>query len=116
MSEETDRQLAQWAESGVTTPRRAVTGPQASAEARAMLEAAGLDVAAVERRVGRPRLDGQPPRPHGQRSPRINVAVSDQTNQAIEEVRAKLGLSRSDLVRKALDAYLAEASDLAHAS
>lgn len=69
MSSETDRQLAQWAESGLTKPRRAVTGPQAGAEARAMLETAGVDVAAVERRVGRPRLDGSPPKPHGQRSP-----------------------------------------------
>ncbi|ACZ20499.1 Ribbon-helix-helix protein, copG family [Sanguibacter keddieii DSM 10542] len=110
MSSETDRQLAQWAESGLTKPRRAVTGPQAGAEARAMLETAGVDVAAVERRVGRPRLDGSPPKPHGQRSPRVNVAVSDQTNQAIESARLKLGVSRSDFVRKALDSYIASAS------
>lgn len=107
MSNTTDRELAQWAEVGITKPRRAVTGQQAAEEARAMLAAAGVDIAAVERRVGRPRLDGTPPSARGHRSPRVNVAVSETTDAAIEARRLELGVSRSDLVRQAIDLYLA---------
>lgn len=109
MSTASDRELARWASEGLTAPRRAVIGPEAAAEARAMLEAAGVDVAAVERRVGRPRLDSARPGAQGKRSPRINVAVSDSTNEAIEVMRVKMGISKSDFVRQALDSYLESA-------
>lgn len=107
MTTQNDHELAQWAMTGMTKPRRTVVGPAAAAEGRAMLEAAGVDIAAIERRVGRPRLDGASTNPKGHRSPRVNVAVSDATDAAIEARRTALGLSRSDLVRQALDLYLA---------
>ena len=41
-------------------PQGRVTGTDAAAHGRALLEAAGIDVAAVERSVGRPRLGRLP--------------------------------------------------------
>src|ERR1035437_5878409 len=54
--------LAQWAEAGEFDPNfaggKALHGAEAAAAGRALLEAAGVDVDAVERAVGgRPRLD-----------------------------------------------------------
>src|SRR5450759_1135502 len=59
--------LAQWAEAGEFDPNfaggKALHGAAAAAAGRAMLEAAGVDVDAVERAVGgRPRLDPAAPR------------------------------------------------------
>lgn len=108
-TEQHDEALADWAEAGDFHPRRAVTGAQAAVDGSALLAAAGIDVPALNRRVGgRPRLGGQ----HGvkgERSPRVNVAVDARTDREIERVRAARGLSRSDLVRAALHDYLGRA-------
>lgn len=108
-TEQQDQDLADWAETGKFHPRTAVTGAQAATDGAAMLAAAGVDVSALDRRVGgRPRLGGAPG-VKGERSPRVNVAVDPQTDLAIERVRAARGLSRSDLVRAALHDYLDQA-------
>lgn len=75
------------------------------AHSRALLEAAGVDVEAVERRVGRPRIGGKAGR-KGERSARVNVAVTD-AQVAIIDRLAGDGRTRSDIVREALDEYLA---------
>lgn len=48
-----------WAAKGDFRPTRHAQGADAQAETRALLEAAGIDTTAVEKRVGRgrPRLD-----------------------------------------------------------
>ena len=86
-------------------PQGRVTGEAAASHGRALLEAAGVDVAAVERRVGRPRIDGKPGR-KGERSARLNVAVTA-AQAAIIDRLAGDGRTRSDIVREALDEYLA---------
>ena len=83
-------------------------GADAAAHGRALLEAAGVDVAAVERRVGRPRIGGKTGR-KGERSARVNVAVTD-AQAAIIDRLAGQGRTRSDIVREALDEYLATRS------
>lgn len=80
-------------------------GADAATHGRSLLEAAGVDVAAVERRVGRPRIGGKPGR-KGERSARVNVAVTD-AQAAIIDRLAGQGRTRSDIVREALDEYLA---------
>jgi len=54
-----DAEMVAWAEAGVFRPTRHSYGEAAKAETRALLEAAGVDVDALEARVGRgrPRLD-----------------------------------------------------------
>lgn len=86
-------------------PQGRLTGADAAAHGRALLEAAGVDVAAVERRVGRPRIGGKTG-PKGERSARVNVAVTD-AQAAIIDRLAGQGRTRSDIVREALDEYLA---------
>jgi hypothetical protein len=81
------------------------TGADAAAHGRSVLEAAGVDVEAVERRVGRPRIDGKPGL-KGERSARVNVAVTDAQAVLIDRL-AGGGRTRSDIVREALDEYLA---------
>ncbi len=101
--------LARWAEGGEFHPRRTVTGAQAAQDGRALLEAAGVDVAALDRRVGgRPRLGGEPG-VKGERSPRVNASVDITTDREIERVRRAQGITRSDLVRAALADYLHKA-------
>ncbi len=86
-------------------PQGRVTGTGAAAQGRALLEAAGVDVAAVERRVGRPRIGGKAGR-KGERSARVNVAVTDAQVAIIDRLVGQ-GRTRSDIVREALDEYLA---------
>lgn len=85
-------------------PQGRETGEAASARGRALLEAAGVDVAAVERRVGRPRIGGKAGR-KGERSTRVNVAVTDAQAAIIDRLTGE-GRTRSDIVREALDEYL----------
>lgn len=85
-------------------PQGRLTGAEAAAHGRALLEDAGVDVAAVERRVGRPRVGGNPG-PKGQRSVRVNVAVTDAQAAIIDQLTGE-GRTRSDIVREALDEYL----------
>jgi len=86
-------------------PQGRLTGADAADHGRALLEAAGVDVAAVEHRVGRPRIGGKAGR-KGERSARVNVAVTD-AQAAIIDRLAGQGRTRSDIVREALDEYLA---------
>ncbi|NYI42605.1 ribbon-helix-helix protein, CopG family [Demequina lutea] len=86
-------------------PQGGPTGADAAAHGRALLEAAGVDVAAVERRVGRPRIGGTAGR-KGERSARVNVAVTDAQAAIIDRLVGQ-GRTRSDIVREALDEYLA---------
>ncbi|MEV7973997.1 ribbon-helix-helix domain-containing protein [Cellulomonas sp. NPDC089187] len=109
MSTDQRQALTDWAEAGDFQPRRAVTGDHAAADGSALLAAAGIDLNELERRVGgRPRLGGHPG-VKGERSPRVNVAVDDQTDLDIERVRAARGMTRSALVRAALRDYLGKA-------
>ena len=86
-------------------PQGRVTGADAAAHGRDLLEAAGVDVAAVERRVGRPRIGGTAGH-KGERSARVNVAVTDAQAAIIDQLAGQ-GRTRSDIVREALDEYLA---------
>ncbi len=86
-------------------PQGRLTGADAAFHGRALLEAAGVDVPGVERRVGRPRVGGNPG-PKGQRSVRVNVAVTDAQATIIDRLTGQ-GRTRSDIVREALDEYLA---------
>ncbi|MCL2463928.1 MAG: hypothetical protein FWF28_02505 [Micrococcales bacterium] len=105
-SQQQDAALAAWAEAGQFHPRRAVTGARAAADGRAFLEAAEVDLVDLERRVGgRPRLGGATG-PKGQRSPRVNVAITPSQEAALNALASR-GIKRSDAVRHALDLYLA---------
>ena len=91
------------------TPGTVRQGKAAAASGRAMLEAAGYDVDALEERLakgGRPRLDGQPTGV-GERSPRLNVSIPADLNAQVTERANATGATRSDIVRDALTAYLA---------
>lgn len=103
----TEDQLAEWAENAELKPRQVRRGDDAAAAGRALLEAAGVDVEQVERNVGgRPRLgDG----PRGTRSPRLNVAISENLDLLLDELERQRGVSRSAIVREALDSYLRNA-------
>ena len=101
--------LAQWAESGELDPNfaggKALHGAAAAAAGRALLEAAGVDVDAVERAVGgRPRLD--PAAPRGARSPRVNVAIPETMDEVLKAKAKARGVRTSVLVREALARYL----------
>lgn len=104
---ENDKALAEWAENPGAwgDPKDVLRGAEAAKYGRSVLEAAGVDVTAVERSVGRPRVGGATS-PKGVRSPRVNVAISEQTNALLEEVGRRRGVSRSTIVREALDSYL----------
>jgi hypothetical protein len=110
MSKSDDEALARWAEdpSAWGDPAEVLTGEAAAAYGRGLLESAGIDVAAVERSVGRPRIGGAHA-PKGVRSPRVNVAISDQTDELLDQLGKRRGVSRSVLVREALDTYLRQA-------
>jgi len=72
--------LAEWAEAGDFDPHfaggQALHGAAAAAAGRTLLKAAGVDLDAVERAVGR-RLRLDPAAPRGARSPRVNVAIPE---------------------------------------
>ena len=110
MSKSDDEALARWAEdpSAWGEPADVLTGDAAAAFGRSLLESAGVDVEAVERSVGRPRVGGSHA-PKGVRSPRVNVAISDKTDELLHQLGRRRGVSRSDLVREALDTYLRQA-------
>jgi hypothetical protein len=85
-------------------PAQTLTGAEAAAFGRSVLEAAGVDVAAVERSVGRPRVGG--PGRKGERSPRVNAAITDAQYAELKRREAE-GQNRSAIVREALDRYFA---------
>lgn len=105
--QQTEDSLVEWAENAELKPRRARQGKDAAAAGRALLKAAGVDVEQVERNVGgRPRLgEGQ----KGTRSPRLNVAISENLDLLLDALEKERGVSRSSLVREALDHYLRDA-------
>ncbi len=83
-------------------------GADAAAAGRAALEAAGVDLDALEARIakgGRPRLDGAPTGV-GERAPRVNVSIPSTIEDLLIERIATTGRSKSELVRDALEAYL----------
>ena len=101
--------LAEWAEAGEFDPHfigsQPLHGAAAAAAGRALLEAAGVDIDAVERAVGgRPRLD--PAVPRGPRSPRVNVAIPETMDNHLQALAKARGVRTSVLVREALARYL----------
>ena len=77
-------------------------------------EESGIDQAMVDRMVdtvhrlgGRPSLTGP-----GKQSPQIRVRVSESVHQRVTDLARRTGRRRSQVVRDALDAYLAMASIL----
>jgi hypothetical protein len=103
----TDKDLAKWAENPTTwtAPQGVLNGAAAAAHGRSVLEAAGVDLAAVERAVGRPRVGRRESAPKGVRSPRVNVAISITQDQLLAQLAKDRGQSVSELVREALDTY-----------
>jgi hypothetical protein len=104
-----DEALAQWAEAGDFDPNfaggKALHGAEAAAATRALLEAAGVDIDAVERAVGgRPRLD--PAATRGTRSPRLNVAIPETMDDVLKATAKARGVRPSVIVREALARYL----------
>jgi len=92
-----------------TAPATILRGEAASAAGRALLQNAGLDTDAFLAQAskgGRPRLDGGPTG-QGARAPRVNVSIPPDIDERLEERAAQTGVSRSQLVRQALAAYLA---------
>lgn len=85
----------QWGE-----PEEVLTGAAAAAHGRAVLEAAGIDVDELDRRMGRPRLG---PGEKGTRSPRLNVSISPELDARIEAAHLRTGKKRSTLVREVLE-------------
>jgi hypothetical protein len=106
-----DAALAKWAEDPTTwsAPEGVLRGDAAAAYGRSVLEAAGVDVAAVERAAGRPRVGRRDSAPKGIRSPRVNVSISQTQDQLLDQLARDRGQSRSELVREALDTYLTHA-------
>lgn len=91
-----------------TKPTRTLHGADAAASGRAALEAAGVDLDALEARVakgGRPRLDGRLPGV-GERAPRVNVSIPPTLEQLLNQRLSSTGQTKSELVRDALEAYL----------
>lgn len=90
-------------------PKRTLRGNEAAAFGRNMLAAAGVDIDALERRVGRPRVGRKESASKGVRSPRVNVAISMHTDEQLTQLGIRRGVSRSELVRQALEEYLSHA-------
>ncbi|MGC4176095.1 ribbon-helix-helix domain-containing protein [Demequina sp.] len=86
-------------------PAQTLSGEDAAAYGRSVLESAGVDVEELNRRVGRPRVGGARGR-HGERSPRVNIAVTKLQYDALLEIEESEGRSRSEIVREALEEYL----------
>lgn len=98
-----DAALGRWAEYPL------LRGNAAAAYGRGVLEAAGVDVAAVERAVGGPTSRRPDSMPSGVRSPRVNGSISMTQHQLLDQLARDRGRSRSDVVREALDTYLSHA-------
>lgn len=92
----------QWGE-----PEEVLTGDAAADYGRAVLESAGVDVDALDQRMGRPRLG---PGAVGTRSPRVNASITPEMDADLTALQAKTGKDRSALVREAIKQYLPNAS------
>jgi hypothetical protein len=106
-----DAALAKWAEDPATwtAPKGVLRGDAAAAYGRSVLEDAGVDIAAVDRAAGRPRVGRLESAAKGVRSPRVNVSISQTQNQLLDQLALDRGRSRSELVREAIDSYLSHA-------
>jgi len=71
-----------------------LTGEAAAAYRRGLLESAGI-VEVVERSVGRPRIGGSYA-PKGVRSPRGNMAISDQIDELLDQLGKRRGVSAAN--------------------
>ena len=102
--EQRDAEMAAWAKAGDFHPRTHLTGAEARAETEALLTAAGVDLAALERRVGRPRVDPS------DETVSITFRAPRTVDVAVRNLAKREGRDRSDLLRDALSEYI-----LAHA-
>ena len=93
-----------WAARGDFNPKRHVSGVAAQQDTRALLQAAGVDVGAMEDRAarGRPALD-----PDGDTT-RWTIRTTPKLAAAARARAAREGRPVSDLVRNAVAAYLAQ--------
>lgn len=109
MTPEQVADLEAWAEAGdfAPVPRESGLHGEAAREAgRAMMEAAGVDVEALERsRVGRPSLS--PGAKPGSTSPMWHLRAPEDLNAAARARAEAEGRDLSSLVRDAVQAYLA---------
>lgn len=105
---ERHRQMADWAENEMELKPNSPTalrGADAAAHARAMFEAAGIDVGELNRMIGgRPSLD--PNAAPGAHSPKLNFRVPEPVSEALTAQATTLGLSTSALARKILTEWL----------
>jgi hypothetical protein len=92
-------------------PAETLTGQAAADYGRAVLQAAGVDIAELERVAGpgRPRIEPGGLLPKGTRSPRVNVSIPESIDQLLTELEHRRGTTRSVLVREALADYIAKA-------
>lgn len=105
--ETTNEAFERWADDPTRwkQPEGVLTGEAAAAYGRQVLQDAGVDVEAIERSAGRPRIGGDAA-PKGIRSPRVNTAISTQADEGLQQLVKARGRSRSALVREAIDQYL----------
>lgn len=92
-------QLSAWAESGAPfeTPGKVLRGPEAAKAGRAALA-----------RAGRPNLGNENATGKG-RSPRRQVRLNTSTNKRLDEYAKAHGKTASEVIREALDDFLASA-------
>ncbi|MFE4198422.1 hypothetical protein ACFRJ9_21450 [Paenarthrobacter sp. NPDC056912] len=100
--------MAQWAENEMElnpASTTALRGKDAAAHARAMFEAAGLNVAELNKVIGgRPSLD--PDAVPGSHSPKLNFRVPAPVSQALTAQAGSMGMSTSALARKIIEEWL----------
>ncbi|MCL2849877.1 MAG: hypothetical protein FWE61_07525 [Micrococcales bacterium] len=102
-SAEHEAAAAAWARDGDFRPRQHHAGPEAQAETRALLEAAGIDTTAVDQRVG----PGRPKLRPGEETERWTIRTPHQLAVDARERAASEGRPVADLVRDAVTEYLA---------
>ena len=89
-------------------PEQVLTGSAAAAYGSSVLEAAGVDLDALDRRRrGRPRLG---PGRKGTRSPRVAASLSPELEARLIAAVISTGKERSEIVREALEHHLPSAS------
>lgn len=107
-SEKRHQQLADWAEHEMELKPESTTalhGADAAAHAKAMFEAAGIDVGELARLIGgRPSLN--PDAVPGAHSPKLNVRVPAPVSDALTAQARTLGMTTSALTRRILTEWL----------
>jgi len=101
-------QMSDWAENEMELKPDSTTalrGADAAAHARAMLEAAGVDVGELNKLIGgRPSLD--PDAAPGAHSPKLNFRVPEPVNAALTAQAKTMKLTNSALARKIITEWL----------